>query len=151
MTHILILRAVDNREITEIMSKSVIDVLTSHNCTFDEISIQSSAELSIALTLFVESKNYEGAICIGNIYPKFKSPMFFEIYKENLRNLNEFSSYYAFPVGICLLYTDGLRQAFKVAGNFAFDTSSATIKIINTIKQMNSLENEQYVGSQKHN
>lgn len=151
MTRILVLRSVDNREVTEIMLKSVIGVLTSYSCSYDEVSIQSSAELSIALSLFVESKNYEGAICIGNIYPKFKSPMFFETYKEVLKNLNEFSSYYAFPVGVCLLYTEALRQAFKIADSFAHETSNSTIQMINTIKQLNSLENDQYAGSQKHN
>lgn len=151
MTHILILRSISDREATDAMFETAVDALKSQNASYDEVVVLTPSELSLSLNLNVESKNYDGAICIGSMHKKFESPMFFELYKEVLKNLNEFSSYYAFPVAVCLLYTDDVKEGAKVARSFAHDTVSGIVNLINSIRQLNSLDSEPYVGSKKHN
>jgi 6,7-dimethyl-8-ribityllumazine synthase len=151
MTHLLILQATANGSVTNILLQSTLDVLTSNNCSFDEVHVPTIGELPITLNSLVESKPYDGAICIGFTYPKFESPIFLATYKEVLRSLIEFSTYYTFPVGLSLLYTETVKEALKVGDVFAQEIANSTIQIIQTMRQFTNLEENQYARNQKHN
>lgn len=151
MAHILILKATNNKEVTDKLFKSTIDTISSYNYTFDEVHIPSTTELAVALSLFVESKHYEAAICIGLVHNIHKNPMYFAIYQEVLRNLGEFSSYYTFPVGINVMYSDSIDDALEIAESFGENVASATCQMVTTIRNLNSLENDSYGRNKKHN
>ena len=156
MAHILILKASSNENITQAMSRRVIEVITSQGHTYDEIVIPSTKELPIALNLFAEALNYEAAICIG-VLDATKTITLNEIHaQEILRTLYEYSTYYALPIGIAITYFKtseeiNSEEAHIKATEFAQDIANNIIDMMKTIRQLNSLESEKYAQYRKHN
>jgi 6,7-dimethyl-8-ribityllumazine synthase len=152
MAHILVLKASDYEEITKVMLESIVEVITSNNHTYDEISVPSAKELPIAMNLYTETINYEGSVCIGTLENKYNFGLLKENAAEILRNLYEYSTYYAIPIGISVTYFEDIKNAdLEEVSAFAHNIAYNTVSMMRTIRQLNSLESDKYAQYRKHN
>jgi 6,7-dimethyl-8-ribityllumazine synthase len=151
MSSILVLKLSSDREVVERMSSSVRDILNSKGLTFDEVTIDTVTDMNVALAYFIESSSYEGAICLGYCYPRFKSPMFETMYNQAISSIVDFSSYYTFPVGLGVIFNNTEKISNKVIDAHITQIANATSNLVLTIRQLNNADTEQYARNKRHN
>ncbi len=151
VVHILLLRSADQNEVVLFMKGAVRDILSAYGCTYDEIVVPVPNGMPIAINMLIENMTYEAILCIGVVVNKYNSPCHLISYSDLVRNLNEFSAHFSFPVGVGIYYADDMEGMEDNARMLAVNEAEYVCNMIRMIRQLNSLESEQYVRDGKHN
>lgn len=151
MAHILILKAQDNPSIIDEMSRAAIDIILSNKHSYDEILIPSVKDLPLSINLFAESLNYEAVLCLGVVK---ESPL--EIssvhYEHIVSSIYEYSTYFGFIVGSGIIIQREDAQDFTQAAiEYTQKITDSLCIMIQTIRQLNSMDMVKDGRSQKHN
>ncbi|MCE2993136.1 MAG: 6,7-dimethyl-8-ribityllumazine synthase [Candidatus Jidaibacter sp.] len=150
MAHILILKAQDNSHFVDAMLRASIDVLYSHDHTYDEIIVPSAKELPLAVNLLSESLNYEAVLCLGIV-----SDSNLEIssmhYEQIIGSLYDYATYFSFYVGIAVVYASVQDLKVDSVVRYAQTIANDLCVMNNTMRQLNSMNVVRDGRSQKHN
>src|SRR4051812_21428696 len=152
MAHVLIIKSAEHPELVQGMFQEVLDVVAANGHTYDQLTVPSTKELPITLNLYSENLIYESIICIGALIdePDFALN---EIHaREIIRSLHEYTIYYATPVGVAVVCCKSSQAAnIQSITQYAHTVARNTIDMMQTLKQLNSLDLDKYVKTHQHN
>lgn len=151
MSHILILKATENKDVIDKMIASIEEVMSSYGYSSDQVVIPSAIELPLAVNMFLESKSYDAVIVVGVVINDLNNDTKKMLYKNIAYNLQESSLYYGFILGLCLFYDEDINNALAICQKFASEVASSSCQMIKTIRHINSLGNEDYAAGKLHN
>ncbi len=136
-----------NEFITSKLLSGAIDCLVRHKCSEDDIDtywVPGSFEIPIIAKKIVETKEYDGVICLGVVL-KGDTMHNHYVSSEVTKGIAQVSLDTGVPVGFGIVNADTLEQAIEragtKAGNRGFDSALSIIEMVNLINQIEKLKN----------
>jgi len=152
MGKVLVIKADENKKISDLIEHSATVTLEASSTIFDTIIVPRALEIPSAMSFAVDSAEYDGIVCIGCVMYSTESEMEKIIFNEVLRSINEFAVHYAIPVGIGIsLVTKKKSSWSKSCPDLGVSSANAILHMIKLKRHFNALEDDRYSVGQKHN
>lgn len=130
-----------NSFITERLLEGAIDAIVRHNGKEDVVVVKvpGAFEIPFVLNKMVNSKKYDGIICLGAVI-RGATPHFDFVAHETIKGIGSTSMKAEIPVAMGILTTDTIEQAIERAGtkvgNKGFDAAMSLIEMVNLCKKI---------------
>ncbi|MCD6133337.1 MAG: 6,7-dimethyl-8-ribityllumazine synthase [Deltaproteobacteria bacterium] len=131
-----------NSFITERLLEGAIDAIIRHNGRKEDITVvkvPGAFEIPCVLSKMVNSKKYDGIICLGAVI-RGVTPHFDFIAHETIKGIGSVALKSDIPVAMGVLTTDTTEQAIERAGtkmgNKGFDVALSLIEMVNLYKKI---------------
>jgi 6,7-dimethyl-8-ribityllumazine synthase len=98
VTHILIIEADNDQNITAKLSKGVAIELSENQATFESITVPSCLELPIALAMILELDKYDGYVLLG-------AALRDAVRENTIRNINQLAIEFGLAIGSAIIST----------------------------------------------
>lgn len=126
------------------MKNAVRDILAQFNCTYDEVIVPTATSMPIAIGSMIENMSYEGILCLGAVINNYQTPTYSIVFEELIRSLNEFSSYFNFPIGCAIYYSESELLIEDNTLALARDEAANVCNTIKMVAQLNNFGNQVY-------
>lgn len=152
MAQVLIVQSMENPDVAQKLFNSAIGVLDTSLVSYDKIEVPSINEIPTAISMSLESSDFEAVIALGCLIENKKEsliqPISFHVICESL---NDFGVHYIMPIGNGLIFTKNEKDAAKLAETYGQRSAMVAVQMLKYKRQINLLEDDRLTHGRKHN
>jgi 6,7-dimethyl-8-ribityllumazine synthase len=142
----VILAARFNELVVESLVAGAIDCLRRHGIDDEQISVvrcPGAYEMPVVARRLIDSGRFDAMIAVGCVI-RGGTPHFDHVSAGAMNGLSALSTEHGFPIGMGVLTTDSLEQAFEragsKAGNKGHEAAIAVLEVVNLLADIDSDE-----------
>lgn len=152
MAQVLIVQSMENPDIAQKLFNSAVGVLDTSLVSYDKIEVPSISEIPTAISMSLESSDFEAVIAIGSIIEnKIEALIQGTSFHVVCESLNDFGVHYIMPIGNGLMFTKNQKDAAKLAEAFGQKSAMVAVQMLKYKRQINLLEDDRLTHGRKHN
>ena len=138
----VILAARFNELVVESLVRGAIDCLQRHGIDDDQITVvrcPGAYEMPVVARHLIDSGRFDAMVAVGAVI-RGGTPHFDHVSAGAMNGLSSISAEEGFPIGMGILTTDSLEQAFErsgsKAGNKGAEAAMAVLEVVNLLDEI---------------
>lgn len=152
MAQVLIIRSQQYPDVVKEIYKAAVELLETNRMSYDEIAVPSILEIPTAISMSIDSSDFESVICLGCIIDTKKEEFIKQIaFRTVYESLNDFGVHYLMPVGNGIIFAKNEKDALKLAKKYGTMAAETAISMLKYKRQINLLEDDRLTLGKKHN